>query len=227
MRKITDEALKEEFIEKLMLRDALGEGILNISELHLFGKGEIILSAGDELGYYYIIANGKAKVTYLLENGTSILLKFHTEPNSLGDIEFLRNHTVKCDVEAVKDTYLIAFPALKLRESYIGDPMLLRHLADGLSDKLFATLNNSSYNLAYPLINRLSSYLCEVMTDDNMITLSSTFQDISKYLGTTYRHLYRTLKKLESDGIIKVHANIVHVLDEKKLMDLSKNSFLK
>lgn len=227
MKKLSDIARKTALIEQLMLKETLGESILAISELHFFEKGETILTAGEELSYYYIIGDGKAKVTYLLENGTSILLKFHTEPNSLGDIEFLRNHTVKCDVEAVKDTYMIAFPTSVLRETYIEDPRLLRHLADGLSDKLFATLNNSSYNLAYPLINRLSSYLCEVMTDENMIILSSTFQDISKYLGTTYRHLYRTLKKLETDGIIKMQSNTVHVLDVEKLRYLSKNSFLK
>jgi len=103
----------------------------------------------------------------------------------------------------------------------------LHHLIDSLSDKLYATINNSSYNFVYPLINRLASYLVEHLTNKNYITLNSSFLEIAQFLGTTYRHLNRTLKELEEKEIIKCEDKRVYVLDEDGLRELAKNVYIK
>lgn len=101
-------------------------------------------------------------------------------------------------------------------------------MVDSLSEKLYGTINNSSYNFVYPLINRVASYLVEnLTTDKNYIILNSSYLDIAQFLGTTYRHLNRTLKEMESKSIIKCVDKKIYILDINKLRELSKNIYVK
>ncbi|WP_099191421.1 Crp/Fnr family transcriptional regulator [Tepidibacter mesophilus] len=226
MQKISDYILLNQYIIKHNIFDIFDDNILQYSQLHYYEKNESILQAESELNYYYLFVDGKIKISYLLENGKSILLKFYTDFDSLGDLELLNNIPVRCNVEAIENTYLIALPSKLLRDTYCDNPKFLKHIINSLSQKLDATGNNSSYNLMYPLINRLSSYIVEHITDKNYIQLNSSFKEISQFLGTTYRHLNRTFNTLESREIIKCDDKIVYILKEAELRKLSKNLYI-
>lgn len=227
MRKSSNLKLLNHYILKHNIEDILDREILEYAQLHIYQKDEMILKAENTLEYYYLIADGKIKISYLFENGKSMLLKFYQDFNSIGDVELLKNVPILCDIEAIKDTYLIAIPAEILRTKFMSNLKFLHHLINCLSEKLYVTVNNSSYNFVYPLINRLSSYLMEHKIEKNDIVLNSTYKDISEFLGTTYRHLNRTFKEMEEEGIIKVNKKTVHILNEDKLRELSKNVYIK
>ncbi|HCL4558911.1 helix-turn-helix domain-containing protein [Clostridium botulinum] len=122
---------------------------------------------------------------------------------------------------------MIAIPTAILREKYFDNIKLLHHLVDSLSEKLYGIINNSSYNFVYPLINRLSSYLVEQHIDENYIILNSSYLEIAQFLGTTYRHLNRTLKEMESRSIIRCDDKKIHILDIDQLRELAKNIYIK
>ncbi|MDI9217651.1 helix-turn-helix domain-containing protein [Clostridium tertium] len=227
MRKISDKNLLKYYINKHSIKDILDEEIIEYVQLHLFENEEYILRAEDDLEYYYLLVDGKIKVSYLFENGKSMFLKFYSSFNSIGDIELLKNTKILCNINAIDHAYLIAVPADILRKKFMGNIKFVRHLADSLSDKLYATINNSSYNFVYPLINRLATYLVEHIKDKDYIILNSSFLEISQFLGTTYRHLNRTFKELELKSIIRCDNKKIYILDEKRLRELSKSMFIK
>ena len=122
---------------------------------------------------------------------------------------------------------MVAIPSAVIKEKFFNNTRLLHHLVDSLSDKLYGTINNSSYNFIYPLINRLASYLLENLKDKNYIVLNSSYIEIAEFLGTTYRHLNRTFKEMESKLIIKRDDKKIYILDINQLRDLSKNIYVK
>lgn len=227
MKKISDNNLLNHYIVKHNIENILDKDILSHAQLHFYEKEEYILEAESNLEYYYLLVDGKIKISYLFENGKSMLLKFYKDFNTIGDLELLKNIPILCNIDAVEDSYLIALPSDILRKKYLNNIKFLHHLIDSLSEKLYATINNSSYNFVYPLINRLSSYLVEHITDKNYIVLNSSFLEIAQFLGTTYRHLNRTFKELESKSIIKCEDKTIYILDENRLQELSKNVYIK
>ena len=227
MKKILNNDLLNHYIVKHNIENIFDKDILEYAQLHFYQKNEYILEAESNLEYYYLLVDGKIKISYLFENGKSMLLKFYKEFNSIGDLELLKNIPILCNIDAIEDTYLIAIPSDILRTKFLDNLKFLHHLIDSLSEKLYATINNSSYNFVYPLINRLSSYLVEHITDKNYIILSSSFLEIAQFLGTTYRHLNRTFKELESKSIIKCDDKTIYILDENRLRELSKNLYIK
>lgn len=227
MRKIPDNNRLNYYISKHNIESIFDREALEHAQLHFYQKEEFILEAESELEYYYLFVEGKIKVSYLFENGKALFLKFYQEFITLGDLELLKNTPILCNVEAIDDTYLIAIPSDMLREKYLDNIKFLQHLIGSLSEKLYATINNSSYNFVYPLVNRLSSYLVEHLTDENHIILNSSFEEIAEFLGTTYRHLNRTFKELEAKSIIKCENRTIYILDENRLRELSKNLYIK
>lgn len=227
MKRISDNKLLNYYIDKHNIENIFNIEILEYAQLHFYEREEYILEAGAPLEYYYLLVDGKIKISYLFENGKSMLLKFYQEFNTIGDMELLKNIPVGCIAQAVQDSYLIAIPSEILRNQYSNDLKFLHHLVDSLSEKLYATINNSSYNFVYPLVNRLASFLVKHMTDENYILLDSSFEDIAQFLGTTYRHLNRTLRELESEDIIRCENKRVYILDEDRLRELAKNEYMK
>ncbi|MEG0775252.1 helix-turn-helix domain-containing protein [Clostridium sp.] len=227
MKKILNNDILNHYILKHNIENILDKDILHHAQLHFYEKEEHILEAESDLEYYYLLVEGKIKISYPFENGKAMLLKFYKEFNTIGDLELLKNLPILCNIDAVEDTYLIAIPSDILRKEYLDNLKLLHHLIDSLSEKLYATINNSSYNFVYPLINRLSSYLVEHITDENYIVLNSSYIEIAQFLGTTYRHLNRTFKDLEEKLIIKCENKTVYILDEDRLRELSKNLYIK
>jgi CRP/FNR family transcriptional regulator, putaive post-exponential-phase nitrogen-starvation regulator len=227
MKRILNKDLLNHYIVKHNIENILDKDILQHAQLHFYEKEEHILEGESKLEYYYLLVEGKIKIFYPFENGKAMLLKFYSEFNTIGDLELLKNLPILCNIDAMEDTYLIAIPSDILRNEYLNNLKFLHHLIDSLSEKLYATINNSSYNFVYPLINRLSSYLVEHLTDKNYIVLNSSFIEIAQFLGTTYRHLNRTFKELEEKSIIKCDNKTVYITDEDKLRELSKNFYVK
>ncbi|MBK1813332.1 cyclic nucleotide-binding domain-containing protein [Clostridium sp. YIM B02505] len=227
MKRILNKELLNDYFTKNNIENIFDKDIINCCELHFYKKDEFVLHSESELEYLYMLVDGKLKIFYLFENGKSMLLKFYKDFIFIGDIEILKNKPIRCNVEAVEDTYLIAVPANIIRKYYIDNTKFLHYLIDSLSEKLDSTINNSSYNFVYPLSNRLASYLIEHLTEEDNIVLDSSFKEIAQFLGTTTRHLGRTFKELEAKNVIRLDNKTVYILDRIELNELSKNTFLK
>lgn len=227
MKRLNDNALFMHYIQKNQIDELIGENLLRYAFLCLFEKDSFIMEADTELKYFYLMVEGKARVSYAFENGKSMFLKFYQGFNLLGDLELMKELPVLCNVEAVRDSYFILIPVERLREEGFQNPKLLRYLVSSLSEKLYATINNSSYNYIYPLTNRLASYLTEHNTEENEFYLKSSYEEIAQFLGTTYRHLNRTFKELEGKGLIRNEGKKISVLDAGGLQKLSKNLYIR
>lgn len=225
MQLLHDESLRNKYIRDYELHSTFSQELIASSQLHMFDKDEWIMLASDSLSYYYFILNGQVKISYPFENGKSLLLKFYGPMQTLGDMELLRNEPIRCDIQATRNTLLLGFPVSHLRSTYLMDPLFLQHLVKSLGDKLYATLNNEAYNLTYPLVNRLASYLMEVSQGESSLLLKDTYENIAAFLGTTYRHLRRIFIQLEEQGILLSKGKSVTILDAKKLSSLAKGTF--
>lgn len=80
---------------------------------------------------------------------------------------------------------------------------------------------NGSINLLYPLENRLASYIMATMGNENRIEFDETLTEIAELLGTSYRHLLRTINNLVSKGILRKDKAGYEVIDEEMLSSLA------
>lgn len=156
-----------------------------------------------------------------------MLLDFYKELDTLGDLELITNDFASCNVEAIEPCICIGIPLKVLRNIYYNDTNLMNFLCNSLGKKLKRSSKNASINLMYPLENRVASYIISIGTDKNseIIKFDETLTVISELLGTSYRHLLRTLNRLCNKNILKKEEDYYIIIDYKNLEELAADIY--
>lgn len=225
MQRIDDQLKLKYYIDKYNIRGIFNNNMEKYMELHLFDKDEHICWNNDKLEYFYFLVEGKMRVYTLLKNGKSLLLQFYKPFTIIGDVEFNKIDTASSNVQAIESSLLIGIPFDQLREKARDDTKFLLFITNTLSTKLIISSSSSSINLLYPLENRLASYILATSVNDNKLAVDRIYPqkltEIADLLGTSYRHLVRTINKLCQQKIIKKEKGTIIILDKGALEELA------
>lgn len=222
MREIVNQEMLMGYIEKYYL-----EQIFNIHRKHhlrlfRFEKGEYICRNGDDMEYQFFLVDGEVKVYTTLDNGKIYLIRIEKPLHSYGDIELFSSSTYVANAEALSVCVCIGIPVSVIRKEYWNQPEFLRFICRSLGSRLESISHMSAENVYLPLKNKLASYLLLHKEENSMkIVLRYSFIDISDHLGATYRHLNRTMKELENEGLISRNGKEIIVEDLEELKALA------
>ncbi|MCY6957158.1 cyclic nucleotide-binding domain-containing protein [Clostridium brassicae] len=223
--KIKSENELEYYINKYHIMDIFDGDIKRYMELLPFNKNENICRSNEKINYFYFLVEGKVKAYSLLENGKSLLLSFYKPLSIFGDMEFIDMDTASSNIQAIENSLCIGIPMSILRKNAINDTKFLKYICKSLSNKLDKFSKYSSINLLYPLENRLASYILAITSNNNSSQINELYTynltEMADLLGTSYRHLMRTLNKLCNEKIIKKEKNSIIVLNRNSLKKLA------
>ncbi|MGN6714507.1 cyclic nucleotide-binding domain-containing protein [Anaerocolumna jejuensis] len=245
MIKLNDQEKLMEYVRRYKMNNIFTEDMTPYMELLSYRKNEFMVKEGEEIPYLLFLTEGKAKVFTSLSNGKSLLLCFYQGFKVLGDVEAVDNVKAVTNVQAIADTYCVGIAYRNVRRFLLEDARFLRYVCSSLGGKLNRCSKNSSINLLYPLENRLASYIYttgERITDTplsmavpqtslqyemgasvkkTVIRFDENLTEIAELLGTSYRHLLRTLSEFCERGILKKEGSSYIVTEEETLMELS------
>ncbi|GKX66718.1 cyclic nucleotide-binding domain-containing protein [Inconstantimicrobium mannanitabidum] len=212
MIEIIDETKLVSYIEKYSLNDMFTEDMSSYMRLWKFNKGEHICRSDENITKLYFLVSGKAKVYTILSNGKQLLLSFISPLELIGDLECIKLNQFHCNIQVIQEAYCISIDLNIIRENLMDDGRFLRYIINSLGEKLTQNTNSNSINLLYPLENRLASYILATSINDEgeetEIMQDYNLTEISELLGTSYRHLLRTLNKfIEKGAIAKKNAS--------------------
>ncbi len=221
MKIIDDVSWQKVYREKYALDAMLPPAILEAIELVQYDREEHLFEAGAPLEYFYFFLEGKLKLYQIHENGRALLIQFYDHFNSLGEVELMTDVACTCSVVTVKPTVLARVPMALMRTCATDYAPFLRYVVRSLSDKLITSERHHSYNLLYPVKNRLASYLMAYVDTRSKIVLSHSLQDVSEFIGTTYRQVHRAFQALEAEGVLSREGKCIDVLDKAALAALA------
>ncbi len=216
MKQIDNQQLLEQYLRKYQIADNFTADLSSYFKLLSFEPGERVTELDDYISHFYFLVKGKLRIIMEEENGKQLLLRFYNPLSVIGDLEFVENYQVKTNVEVLFPSYLIGIDFKILKEQAENDPKFLKLIIKHLGYKLYTASNTASKNQLYPLENRFASYLISISyrEDETISDLKSySLQETAMFLGTTYRHLNRVIKKLcEQKLIIKDKKRITYVI---------------
>lgn len=222
MLKINDNGKLDYYIRKYNIDDIFSTSMRAHMELLSFKNNDYICTSDEKLEYLYFLVEGTTKIYILLKNGKSLLLQFYMPLKVIGDLEFMDNTMTSSNVQVVGKTTCIGIPMDVARKHGLNDTKFLKFICRSLSEKLNICSISSSINLLYPLENRLASYIMAFAPKKNSYEITvHKLTEMADLLGTSYRHLTRTMNKLCSDGIIKKHGDSIIILDRPSLEQLA------
>lgn len=222
MEKAIDDERLNYYILKYNINEIFSTDMKPHMELFFFNKNDYICKAEGKIDYLFFFVDGKAKVYSTLSNGKSLLLCFYRPFKVIGDVEFINFETADSNIQAIEDTYCIGIALEKIRKFVIDDSRFLRYMCSCLGEKLIRLSNYSSINLLYPLENRLASYILAVTDcNQNNIIFDGNLSEVSELLGTSYRHLLRTLNALCRQAAVKKNGHYYEIINKNLLEKLA------
>lgn len=183
----------------------LGADKLDQFAIRRFAKGEPICEIARPVDALHFLVEGRAKVVLPTANGRQLLLCFYEPLQLLGDLELFEPAPLATTtVEAVTPCVCLAVPQRILLDQLADEPRLAQQLCRSLSRKLQRVISNSALNLLHPLEHRVASYILATATTDHeeRLVFSGNLTAIADQLGTSFRHLHRTLRSLCHQGIL-------------------------
>lgn len=221
MLKINDSNLIHSLITKHQINQYFSSDMTNFVNLYFWKKGDFICHEGDTVNHLFFFAKGRAKIYITLKNGKSLLLCFYEPLKIIGDIEIMTNHTATASVQVIEDTYCLGIRKDVVEKKLLDDPHFLKFLAKSLSLELERSSKNSSINLLYPVENRLASYILATSVNQNgTLLFRENLTQLAELLGTSYRHLMRSINLLCQKEIIKRNQKTLEIvkLGELKIL---------
>ncbi len=200
----------------------------NAMMLVSFSKNECIFNCSKDTLFLYFFIDGKIKVMANLSNGKRQLLYIYTKGGIIGDLEMFDMGNPYTTVEAIAKTYCIALNLAITRDFLLKDSIFLLYMTKNLAYKLSRTSSNGALLMYYALENKLCSYINASATvwEGSRRSYTESLSETAELLGTSYRHLQRTLKSLCEKNILEKRGKHYLIIDEKKLTDMAADIYI-
>ncbi len=221
MKIIKDESLINDIFEKHSITDVFSTDIKKMMFIAHFPKGDFICKEDDVLNYIFFLVKGKAKVFSSQENGKSLLLCFYQNFEIIGEVEFFTNTNYTTNVQVLTDAYCIGIKLSVVKTYLMNDNIFLRYISSSLATKLSRNTRNCSFNLLYPLENRLATY---ILASNEDLRFHENLTLLSELLATSYRHLLRVLTQFCTIGLLKKYDSYYEIINFEALEELSNKT---
>lgn len=178
-----------------------------------YDKGDVICRENHLIGSFLICVSGHGRSYVNERNGKSLILNIFKKGYVIGDYELIMNFATMTTVIADSDLICISIPLNTYRDVLLNNNLFLRKVSKILANKLYASLQHSAASRLMPLEYRLCIHLLKVC---NHGIFNARLSDTSDMLGTSYRHLLRTISVLVSMGIL-TKSSLGYLVDIPKL----------
>lgn len=188
-----------------------------------YKKNEYIIRSGDQLENFYFLLSGKIRIFQDYENGKTMLIRIFDSYTVLGDIEYFQDIPAMSSCQCVETVEILKVPYAYINRYYKDDLIFLRNILLQLSSKVLLTNEQALLNNVYSLDTRLASYLLSLVGDKNFFEIPP-LTDVANHLGSSYRHLTRTIKDFIDKKILVKKNKLIKILDRKKILELSEGN---
>lgn len=191
-------------------------------------KKEVIFSEGDPSDWFYIVFDGKVKITKLSQEGKEIILEIIAPMDFFGGLAVIKGFPYPANAIAMEDTLLLKISRSNLMRILDRFPSLMYCMALQLGDRIkesHETLKNIALERVEARIASLLLKLADKIGKETergmLIDMKLTKQDIAEMVGTTVETSIRIMSKFKKLGIISDREGRIIIEDIKKLKNLS------
>ncbi len=198
--------------------------IMSAGSKSVFKQGEIILSRDTECSGLVAVKNGQIRAFFEMEDGREMTLYRLLS----GDVCILtascvlKNITFEVTLEAEKDSEAYLVPALSWKELTEKNSKAREFSTGLIAERFSEVMWVFEQMLSRNIGQRIAAFLLEQSVLEDSQTLDLTHDTVAKHLGTAREVVSRSLKYMESDGILKRSRGQIHLLDMKRLRQMSK-----
>lgn len=217
---------KREIIESSILFEGLPaqqiDALTEIAVLKNYTKGENIFFEGDLGIGFYVVGEGKVKISKISFAGKEHILHIFGGGEPFGEVPVFNGKPFPATAEALMKTRTIFFPRDKFVTLVEANPSLALNMLAVLSFRLrkFATqIENLSLKEVPARLASYLIYLSEEQKSESVVELDISKGQLASLLGTIPETLSRIFAKMSDEGLIEVNGKRISLLDPEGLRE--------
>jgi CRP-like cAMP-binding protein len=206
---------KPEYLKQIPLFSGLSEEeigeIGSYIERKSFRKRESIFSEGDQSNWFYILVDGKVKITKLSHDGKEIIIELISPGDLFGGFAVLKGFPYPANAVAMEDCDAVRIS----RHNLMGIIERFPHFMYDITANLGERVREFSDTLKSIALERVESRIAALLiklaekTGEKTaagaieITMRLTKQDIAEMVGTTVETSIRVMSRFRKSGFLK------------------------
>ncbi len=185
-----------------------------------------LFSAGDSPKYLYILASGAVTIEKYDHNGKRIIINKFTKSGTLfGEVYlYLDKHPYDYSCRALGRTEILRISKdrfLELQaESSNYQGKLAFNMLRILAHKAYFLNQKLQIHSSYTLRQKIANYLLQNANGNNLVKLHFNREQFAEFIGTTRPSLSRELRKMETEGLIRIKRNQIELLNPETFSTL-------
>jgi CRP-like cAMP-binding protein len=161
-----------------------------------------VFHADEAVEAVYVVLEGEVRLSRFARDGSEIVL------HKAGRGDFFAEASLEaarypCNAIASRPSVLLVLPAVRMRQLIAEDRDFARHWASLLARQLHKARARAERATLRSASERVIHYLHTEGTGPRYETaVTTTIKDLAQELGLTHESLYRTLARLEREGVV-------------------------
>jgi len=178
-----------------------------------FKRKQIIFEVGTVLNQLYYILSGTVRVVDLSEESDRLILFTIPQDHFVCDVRFLADLPLSFQVESLTDVTLVAFSRETTLELMSHDAGFRQSLFTGIAKKM-RMFGANSVKTAYEDNSTRLLHLLKTSASlkNGQSTIRISQQELAEHLGVHRVTVNRTLRKLQSQGLLRIDREHITLL---------------
>ena len=206
------------------------DDISSLAKLSLrkrYAKDAVIFFENEEGDFFFMILDGRIKVTILGDDGREVILSLLGAGDFFGEMALLDNEPRSATAIAVEDSELLSLHRTDFQTVLADKGSIASSLMRVLSGRLRKANHQISTLALLDVYGRVARVIVDMareegrrLKDGRIAFRRATHQEIANRIGTTRETVTRMLKDLERQGLIHVEGKeLVVQPDFEKVFD--------
>jgi CRP/FNR family transcriptional regulator len=191
-----------------------------VTELKFVGD-EYIFWEGDDSQGFYVVAEGRIKVTKLSSTGKETIIAFFGPGEMFGEVAVFENRPYPASAQAIGSTKLLAMRKTDFIDFLVKHPQVALHIIGILSGRLRDSQNRLR-DLAGERVEQRLARMLLMLSNKLGLEIPFTRQELSDMAGTTTETTIRVFSQWKERGIIHSVRGKITIQDETKLKILAE-----
>ncbi len=183
--------------------------------------GEFVFWDGDAPEWFYIVAEGRVKVSKHSSLGKEFIIAFFGPGEMFGEVAVFEDKPYPASAQAVAETKVLGFKKADLLSFLAQRPQVALRIISVLGGRLREAQNRLKDIAGERVEQRLAGTLLRLSAKHGS-TLHFTRQEIADMAGTTTETAIRFMSRLKDGGIIRSARGKIIILNETRLRLLSE-----
>jgi CRP/FNR family transcriptional regulator len=192
-----------------------------------YKKKDEIFREGDPSDWFYILINGKIKITKLSLEGKEIIVELISPFDFFGGLAALKGFPYPANAIAMEDSEILKISKTDILKLIDRFPSIMYEITSNLSIRVkefhetlkSVALEKVESRIASLLV-KLANKIGKKVDNKIVIDMKLTKQDIAEMVGTTVETSIRTISKFKKLGLLKEENGKILINDLDKLQSI-------